>query len=270
MPVRRFRVLRSILLAAGLMIFAGCGAELYQQRLENTKKLFAHLEQLNANLHQYWGDPQTGTKLRLPLQFAMIPPPAPPKPAEDGTPAEPEVVVDERQPKYLNIELPGLRGAFFAKMSLVDSGAASVEPYGFVYVLSNHHMYDAPDKAREFHVDLISSLSETLRTGVKPDDWHDEKYPLRVGTFADTVRFKSVVLSPAEPIGGLERQFSVYMFDQGDIRVAILFVLPKDVNNSTEKLNDRIPLCLETLRVTGEKLLPPNVAPAGSGTGTSF
>jgi hypothetical protein len=59
------------------------------------------------------------------------------------------------------------------------------------------------------------------------------------------------------------------MFDQGDVRVAVLFVLPNDVNAS-EKMTDRIPLCLETLRVQGDKLVAPTVAPAGSGTGTSF
>lgn len=273
MPARQ-RALFSlpILLLAGLSLagIAGCGGEIYQQRLDNTKKLFAHLELLNAHLHQYWGDPQTGARLRIPLQFSMIPPPVPTKSAgTDGEPAEPEPVIDDRQPKFLNVELPGLRGAFFAKMNLVDPSAASVDPYGFIYVLTNHHLYDMPDKAREFHTDLVATLSDTLRTGVKPEDWRDEKFPLKVGTFADTVRYKSVVLSPSEMIGGLERQFSVYMFDQGDVRVAVLFVLPNDVNAS-EKMTDRIPLCLETLRVQGDKLVAPTVAPAGSGTGTSF
>jgi hypothetical protein len=257
-----------------LLLLAGCGAELYQQRLDNTKKLFAHLELLNAHLHQYWGDPATGTRLRLPLQFAMIPAPAPPaKEAGDAGQEndEIEVVVDDRQPKYLNIELPGLRGAFFAKMSLLDAGAASVDPYGFIYVLSNHHLYEYPDKAREFHTDLVAMLSETTRTGVRPEDWRDEKFPLKVGTFADTVLMKSVVLTPSELIGGLERQFSVYMFSNGDVRVAVLFVIPKDVNSS-EKMVDRIPLCLETLRVAGDRLSAPAATPAGgpTGTGTSF
>lgn len=270
------------LIALGLL--AGCGRQEYEERLENTRKLFAHLEILDANLHRDWVDVPTGVKLRVPLQFSAMAAPASSAAASgsslggesgagkngDGKKgaAAPEMP-DERQPKYLNVELPGLRGAFTTSLKVIGANGANSQADGFIYVLSNHHLANSGDSARTFHQDVVAAVAEALRMGVKPEDWRDERFPQKVGTFAEEVPYKSVVLAPAEAIFGVERRFSLYLYSQGDVQVVVLFVLPKDVDGS-ERLTDRIPLCLETLRVTGEKLAVPAAggAPAkGSAAG---
>ena len=87
-------------------------------------------------------------------------------------------------------------------------------------------------------------------------------FPQSVGAFAQPVSYKAVTLSPKEPIHGVERQLALYMHEQGSVQTVILFVLPKDVEG-IERLTDRVPLSLETLRVTGDK---PTSAPAPAGS----
>src|SRR5258707_14858447 len=104
--------LPAVALVPGLLI--GCGAELYETRLDNTRVLFAHMELLNEHLLGKWTDPENAASLRVPLQFGLLAPPAPSdKPAQpQGKPAEGEEgagaedeVHDDRQPAYLNLEL---------------------------------------------------------------------------------------------------------------------------------------------------------------------
>src|SRR5215510_11986499 len=103
----RFR--RLFGLVSPVLALAGCGGELYEERLANTKILFVHEELLNQNLQGRWTDADTGVGLRIPLKFEMLPPPAAPaaadKPPGQGgdEPAEDEAEVpDDRQPKYIN------------------------------------------------------------------------------------------------------------------------------------------------------------------------
>src|SRR5262245_49389755 len=71
------RASRSALLAAaGALLLAGCGSELYEQRLANTRLLYAHMDLLNQNLQGVWNDPSVAVQLRIPQQFVMLPPPA--------------------------------------------------------------------------------------------------------------------------------------------------------------------------------------------------
>jgi hypothetical protein len=213
----------------------------------------------------------------VPNQYLMIAPPAKPEASAGGTSpgagersGGPTVIVDDRQPKYLNIELPGLRGAFFAPLGVVGAKAGDAEQYGYIYVLTNHHLFASVDKARDFGKDVVKLLADALQVGVESEDkWAKEKYPPRVGTFVQPVEYKAVVLSPSKTINGAEVQFSFYIREQGDIQVVVLFMLPKDVVVS-ERLTDRIPLCLETLQVTGDKLARPTVAAPSTGPASGF
>jgi hypothetical protein len=85
------------------------------------------------------------------------------------------------------------------------------------------------------------------------------------------VKYRNVTVTPTEEIAGYTRQFSVYMYSQGDIQVIVLFVLPADADAS-ENLLKRVPLCLETLAVTGDKLALPmkGGAPSAAGTQGAF
>src|SRR5262249_39804462 len=113
----RFCLLGLVPLALAL---AGCGGELYEERLANTKILFAHEDLPNQSRRGGCTDADPGVGLRLPLKFEMPPPPAAPaaadKPPGEEPAEEPDEVPDDRQPKYLNVELPGLRGAFLAQV----------------------------------------------------------------------------------------------------------------------------------------------------------
>jgi hypothetical protein len=263
---QRDRLILALVLGAGLLLLAGCGEKLYEDRLENTRKLYSHLELLDANLHRDWVDPDDGIRLRVPSNFGLIAPTAvsteslsgAQSPNPDGPAAR-----DERQPNYLNVELPGLRAAFAASLRVIPANGGAASDHGYIYVLTNHHLANSADHAKTFQADLVTMLGDALHTAVKPEDWTDPKFPLKVGTFAETVAYKLAVISPREPIFGIERQFSVYMHQQGDVQVVILFVLPKDVDGS-EKLTERIPLCLETLRVPGDKLGRPSPAAGGA------
>lgn len=285
--------------ALGAVLLAGCGAEAYEKRLGNTKLLFAHMELVNQNLQPTWGDPETGVSLRAPLQFALLP--APVKAAADpaaekqkaangdankqaeGEPAamedeeeSDEEVPDDRQPAYINIGLPGLRGAFKATVKMIAENNANADGEAFLYVLTNHDLAEKPEEAKEFEKEFIKTLTETLHVSVDPDkDWRDEKFPLgdpATNGFVSPVKYRNVTVTPPEEIAGYTRQFSVYMYEQGDIQVIVLFVLPADTDTS-ENLTKRIPLVLETLAVSGSKLTLPmkgSAAPAGGGPQGAF
>ena len=283
--------------ALAALVLAGCGAEAYEKRLGNTKILFAHMDLLNQNLQGTWSDPETGVSLRAPLQFALLPPPVKPaadpaaaknKPAVKAAGAEGEAaameeeeaaeeeIIDDRQPEYINIALPGLRGAFKATVKMIADKNASPEGEAFLYVLTNHDLAEKPEEAKEFEQQFIKNLTETLHVSVDPDTgWRDEKYPpgeAAVNGFVTPMKYRNVTVTPPEEIAGYTRQFSAYMYEQADIQVIVLFVLPADTDTS-ENLTKRIPLVLETLGVSGSKLTLPSKGfsgPAGGAAPSAF
>jgi hypothetical protein len=259
-------------LSLAAIVLAGCGAEVYEQRLKNTQILFAHEELLRENLQGKWSDPDYGISLRIPHKFEVLAPPAKPESTEkqageEGANAEEEVdIPDERQPKYLNVELPGLRGAFQAKVKVIGENRAEAEGEAFIYVMSNQDMAEKTDAAKEFNMTFVKSLAEALQIGQPAsENFESVRIPTRVGTFVKPLKYTAVVLKPEEEVGGLARQFSIYMLEQGEIHVIVLFVIPQNVDGS-EKLTDRVPLCLETLDVPGSQLVH-KTGSAGAGTG---
>ena len=285
-------------LALGALLLAGCGAETYEQRLGNTRLLFAHLELLNQNLQGTWGDPETGVSLRAPLQFVLLPPPVKAQPdpaAQDPKPAKGAAIQgagghppakgeeqeegsdetpDDRQPAYINIGLPGLRGAFRATVKMLAGSNEKSQGEAFLYVLTNHDVADQPEQAKNFEQEFISILTETLHVSVEPDRWRDEQFPLGdpgKNGFVLPMKYKNVTVTSSEEIAGYTRQFSAYMYEQGDIQVIVLFVLPADADTS-ENFTKRITLCLETLSVSGNRLALPmkGGAPAAAGAPSGF
>lgn len=276
--------------ALASLLLAGCGAQAYEARLSNTTKLFAHMDLVNSNLQpSSWNDPETGISLRAPLQFAVVPPPvkAAPDPAAakqkadqaaKGEPAEEEEeeeVPDDRQPSYINLGLPGLRGAFKAPVKIIGTGNSTADGEGFLYLLSNHDLAEKPDEAKEFQNEFVKTLTETLHVQVDPDkDWRDDKFPPgdpATNGFVQPVKYRNITVTSPEEIAGYIRTFSAYLYEQADIQVIVLFVLPADTDSS-ENLTRRIPLCLETLAVFGERLsLPRKSGPAaGSAPAGAF
>jgi hypothetical protein len=277
-----------LLWAASLL--AGCGAELYEQRLANTSLMFAHKDLQNKNLQGLWSDTETGISLRAPVQFKVMaaPPPSeqPPegaaKPARDPAKAAgneegaeeegSDEIPDDRQPKYMNFELPGLRGAFTTPVKYIAENNVLSDGEGFLYVLSNHEFADQPEQAREFSRNFVKSLGEVVHVVIEPADWKDDTFPTEArakSTFVRPVKYKNVTATSNEEIAGYARQFSAYIYEQQDVQVIVLFVLPNGVESS-EKLTDRIPLCLETLVVSGPLMLPARGGPASGGPPVAF
>jgi hypothetical protein len=265
------------MLSLAAMALAGCGSELYEQRLANTKILFAHEELLREHLQGKWSDAEYGISLRIPHKFEVLPPPVKPesadKPAgQEGENEEEVEIPDDRQPKYLNVELPGLRGAFQAKVKVIAENKAEVDGDAWIYVMSNQDMAEKSDAAKEFSMSFVKSLAEALQIPTNEKDWNEEFHPPKrapdspAKVFVTPLKYKAVVLKPQDDIAGLPRQFSVYMYEQGEIQVIVLFVIPQNVDGS-EKLTDRIPLCLETLDVQGSQII--HKTPGAGGGGTS-
>jgi hypothetical protein len=261
-------------LSLSAMALAGCGSDLYEQRLANTKILFAHEELLREHLQGKWSDAEYAISLRIPHKFEVLPPPVKPesadKPAgqEGENPEEEEVEIpDDRQPKYLNVELPGLRGAFQAKVKVIAENKVDVDGDAWIYVMSNQDMAEKSDAAKEFNMSFVKSLAEALQMGQpSSENFESARFPARSGTFVKPLKFTAVVLKPDDDIAGLTRQFSVYMYEQGEIQVIVLFVIPQNVDGS-EKLTDRIPLCLETLDVQGSQIIHKTPGAGGGAPG---
>lgn len=236
--------------AAGVFLLAGCGADEYESRLANTSVLYRHLELLDSQLQGEWGHPQ-GIRLRLPPQFTELPaPPPPPKPVKG---AAAPVVIDDRQPQYMNLELPGLRGAFLANLAVLGPNHERIEAPGHVYVLSNHAV---GAKSAQFNEEVVRRVCEAAHLPVPAKGSNERSvktYPTSKAAFVPPVPYEVVALERAVPIQGVETQLTLDLFQQGEIQVAIVWVLPRDVESS-ERLANRRELCLETLKVSGDRL----------------
>jgi hypothetical protein len=258
------------------LALAGCGSDLYEERLANTQILMAHELLIRENLPGEWSDAENGLSLRIPPKFQMLPSPVRPEPAakpageEEEKAAEEEVeVIDERQPKYVNVELPGLRGAFQASVKVIGGNNAEFEGDAWIYVMSNQDLAHKPDEAKDFTATFVKSLAAALEMSAPPpENFESIRIPPRVGNFVKPLKYTSVMLSPREDIGGFARQFSVYSYENGEVQAVILFVLPQNVDGS-EKLTDRIPLCLETLNVNSSQLLQKTPGSGGGGGAAS-
>jgi hypothetical protein len=68
---------------------------------------------------------------------------------------------------------------------------------------------------------------------------------------------------PGQPVGGLVREFRLYLHAAGEIQTAYLYVIPSGVS-SRENLPERIELAFETLNVDATI---PRRTPAGEGGG---
>lgn len=268
---RDYRHLRSSVCrvaAALVVLMAGCGSELYEQRLENTRRLFQHMELLDSHLTGEWSDAGSGLRIRPPRQFQMIPAPAPRKKSAE----EPDVSdVDPRQPPYLNVELPGLRAAFIADLGAVNEGKPAPTS-GYMYVLSNHVVgkKGPGDNTAKFGENVVTILCEALHMSARPEDWQTVVFPSRRDVFVNPLEYRQVMLSPQDLVlplkdghDRLQSQFAIYIYKQGEVQVVVLFVFPRDYN-SDEQLDKRIPLSLETLGVEGDSAIR-QAAPAAGG-----
>ncbi|MFM8285278.1 MAG: hypothetical protein ACKOGA_00950, partial [Planctomycetaceae bacterium] len=238
------------------VVAVGCGSEDYEERLQTTARYYSAIELQNANLHGAWNDPGSRINLRLPLQFAEIPPPQPategdaqasaaepaPRPAKPGAggspsqapgrgfpvlnPAQDEepgaegeegegeeeagmesFVDDPRQPQFLNVSLPGLRGAFKAPLKVVLGDGQTGLGSGYVYVLTNHHLAGKTEAAARFHLDLQKLLAEAVGVEFQPEDARELTLPQRPDAFIRSITYREVEFIPEEQDTEMAREF---------------------------------------------------------------
>lgn len=243
----------------------GCGADLYEQRLTESARYFAYLDNLNNNLGGQWQE--QGIALRLPRQFTLIPPPAP-KPKQppqsagqtsaNGANSEQETVeaeaepVDPRQPKYLQLELPGLMAAWTASMKTEVEGGFENHP-AYLYLMSNLSLWaqGKGEEAMQFHKDAVQRLVEALGKPIQAKDWYEERVPSGAA-YVEKKAFTATRIVPDEPIEGVPTEFTIYLYQKNDVQVVLLLVAPKNVDRQ-EQLSERVKLMLETMTVSGTK-----------------
>jgi hypothetical protein len=261
--MRRALLLRPIYSLALLGLFAGCGQQVYEQRLEESRKYFAYIEKLDSNLGPVFKE-GTIDELRAPLQFRPLPKPVPVKNA-DGEVEEP--AVDPRQPSYLAIELPGLIAGWEGHFDITHNGQPARRP-GYLYALSNAVLLITadPNEAADFTKNVLNLLSEALRvpqldlaTDAERETYPKSKSYTQPNNF-DVYRFRGSQLL----IDEIPHTVEVYMQRAADVQFCLVLVLPAGTD-SKEKLSERIGLMLERLKINSKKQAPPKKPTAGGG-----
>ncbi len=276
--------------------FSGCGAKTYEERLETTKAYYDYIDRLNRNLGPQFSE--SGVSMRAPKQFTLIPaPPRRPKrparannatgagnsAAEDSE--EPRKK-DPRQPDFLDVELPGLIAAWQADLETLGGSGGSAQPVrqtGYIYLLSNAEFWRTfkTKKGNEsnispikFHDDVMDILTGTLNIEIgkhargsatdRVNKWFTETVPAKKDErFAPKKEITTITLVPdleeGEESEAFQREYQVYLFANGDMKIVLIYALPRNVS-AAENLIDRTLFSLQTLNVSAEK---PRGAPGG-------
>lgn len=258
-------VLRWALLAGSCAALAGCGAEEYEERLKHTREMFKHEQTLDAELSR--PAQVGGVSIRVPQEYAPLPPPPPPEKDSEGKPIVPEEgIKDPRQPEWFpaGVTLPGLAGAW--KTEIPTDGEPRL---AWIYVLSNYDLWRTDlDLAKEFHAKVqeavIAGINQPTSTTL---NWMVETVPPKEQkAFAERISYQTVT-PPAFSIDDTPYLMSVYLFNPRsggkDNQGAILYIRPQ--NADSELRNTTIQHMLETVDMVSGK--PSGGGGGGGGTG---
>lgn len=253
----------AILLLVGL---AGCGYDLYEERLGHTKLYFAYLEKVENFLAPKFAD--AGVEIRPPRQFESIPRPTPPKketkPGEKAPASGPDVpLVDLRQPDYVNITFPGLLAAWKAPLTVQVKDKPETR-LAYLYLLSNYWDFAKADTAKEapnFSQKVMNLVWNELDIPDRDRKADPVSYP-KLRSFVPRKDFSEALVRPQKLIDGVKYQFDAYLHQQGDIQAVVVLVVPAGAEG-IEQLNTAMSLMLENLIVREEK--PRMGSSAGSG-----
>lgn len=242
-----------ILLSITIFLLNGCGSETYEQRLKETAKYFEYVDMRNQALSGNWSSPTV--KMRTPIEFIQLEAPknAPVSESEETTPEEtqpdPIETVDTRQPDYIDLELPGLEGAWHVEVP-VDLDNESVESPAYLYVLSNHYLIKEKlmDEASNFHNDVLGAVAGTFNQFINPEEFTSERFPQGKG-YTEAKSFLVSTFEPETQIEGVDYQIRIYLAESGKNQVVILLVIPKNISRGS-KLNEHMDYSLETVDIT--------------------
>lgn len=245
----KFGVPGSLLLAA-ILLLSGCGAETYEQRLNETSQYFAYLDTRNQALSDKWSS--ASISLRVPVEFKQISAPrvAPVATSEDSEAVVPESAptVDPRQPDYVDLVLPGLEGAWRVDVP-VDLENESVDRPAYLYVLSNDSLLKEKrmDEALNFFNDVNTQIASTFNQFINNEDFKTERFPQGKG-YTEPKSFNVGIFEPEMPIDEVPYQFQIYQIERGNNQLVILLVIPqKTAANS--KIKEHLDFSLETVNI---------------------
>ena len=252
---------RTALACAGMLLslVVGCGYAEYEQRLGETRKYYAHLDRIEQSLapKPKWTDPYKILELRVPRQFAPIPP-APLVKKEDGTIEQ--AAIDPRQPDYLNLifgdpqhpEYPELIGAWDSMFKVAKGNGLNEDRKGYIYALSNYwalageHATDAADFVNRLETYLTDTLQ--IPAAPQPKERQPEVYPKTSPAYQVQLSYDHFSF-PGKNIDGINYTFEVYSRKSGSVIGVLVLVLPEGIDTQ-QKINERIPMMLESFTVT--------------------
>ena len=243
------------------LLASGCGYEEYNRRLGETAQYFAYQEKMNTNLAVPTRELPI-EEIRLPIQFSPLPKPKPPAKSADSTVSE-EVPFDPRQPNFINATLPGLVAAWQAPVDTLVDGKSAVRP-GYIFAVSNYWMFTtgqaelAPLFTRDIRRLAAANFIDPRNPVQKdPDGMGDRESFPRAAKYTPPVPYDVTRFNPEQPINDVRYTVELFSHRSGDIQVVLIVVLPRDADVQRAKLNERIPLMLETLKVSNKKPVAP-------------
>lgn len=256
-------------LGAFVLGMAGCGQQVYEQRLQESAKFFAYVQKVDSSVGPPWkntpANPGPIDQIRVPLQFKEIKKALPTKNPETGEMVEPEI--DPRQPDYVPLELPGLVATWEAPCRVTVDGKSEIRK-GYLYFLTNAYMFANADqsvRAPDFVKDLLALIADKLSLNA-PDpvkDAQKEQYPRAQPFYVAQKSYDVYRLPDAFVKDGATYTMEIYVQHAGPVEGVVLLALPVGMDSS-EKMNERIPYLLETLKVSSK----PPAAPPKKGGGS--
>lgn len=229
---------------------SGCGGARYEERLAETKKLIEYQNKLNANLGRPWSE--MNVTLRMPNVLNQLPNPEPAVDAEGNpVPAGP----DPRQPAFMRVPLPGLLSAWQGSVGADVEGTLSQVPV-YAYVMGNHEFWarGEMEDATVFDATVTRAVAEGLALELPQENsWKRENYPQgRSYVPPQVAQVWTERTSPSVFVDRTRAQVSLHLFQNGDMKLAVLFVVPLTIDPN-ERFDEKIELALQTLKLSSEK-----------------
>ena len=241
----------------------GCGYAEYEARLAQTRTYYAYLDRIEQSLGPKWAVAGNVMDLRVPQPFIPIPPPAAVENEDEKPPADP------RQPDYINLNFPGLFGAWESVFKVAKGNGVTEDLKGYIYVLSNYWELagEHANDAGEFVNRLNLYLADTLQISLPEKPAAPETYPKTSPAYQTQFTY-DVTSFKDKDINGTNYPFDVYSRKSGSVIGVVIVVLPQGIEMQ-QKINERIPMMLATFNLTSAppKAGSDKVAP-GQGSAT--
>ncbi|RMG42026.1 MAG: hypothetical protein D6725_00355 [Planctomycetota bacterium] len=236
---RRTRGVVGCVALLSALLSAGCWTETYNRRLEETRRYFEYLAEVNAALQsRHWQE--FGIDFRPPKGFEELPAPVGPE-ADPETPFDRDVLEaferrDPRQPRHWNPRgyLPGLVGAWRAVLP-IDGQEDPRRPCE-LYILSNYRWwlareFDAKIEPERFRERAIAALAHLLRIPPPESDkdweWVDEKLPRGLG-YKPKKLWTTITIETE--LAGRPTDVSIYRYEPGAIQIVLVLAVPQGVD----------------------------------------